>query len=160
MSARTDKLVDLFVEKLRAAEVSVQRADNAARLGEIEAKLPKRFPASFGSLLARYSFDAFDLGGIYWFACNSDASAYFNAASAVEGSLSEVLLPAGYVQIGQPEGGSFDAVCFDMNERKQNLEFRIVQIDHEEILIHRRIKIRRALWESFYKLVEHQLSLP
>ncbi len=89
-----------------------------------------------------------------------DASAYFNAASAEKGSLSEVLLPAGYVQIGQPEGGSFDAVCFDMNERKQNREFRIVQIDHEEILIHRRIKIRRALWESFYKLVEHALSRP
>jgi hypothetical protein len=55
-------------------------------------------------------------------------------ASATKGSLSEVLLPARYVQIGRPDTGSFDAICFDSNEPAQDREYRIVQVDHEEIL--------------------------
>jgi hypothetical protein len=62
-------------------------------------------------------------------------------------------------QIGRPETGDFDAVCFDLNIQKQNREYRIVQANHEEILCNFRVKIRGELWPSFRKLAEHQLSL-
>jgi hypothetical protein len=73
--------------------------------------------------------------------------------------MSKDLLPAGYVQIGRPEGGSYDPVCFDFNVPKQNREYGIVLIDHEEILCNSRIKVLQELWPSFRKLVEHQISL-
>ena len=75
-------------------------------------------------------------------------------ASPQKGSLSELLLPAGYFQIGRPDTGSFDAVCFDMNTQKQNREYRIVLADHEEILCTSKVKIRSELWASFRKFLE------
>jgi hypothetical protein len=71
-----------------------------------------------------------------------------------EGSLSELLLPAGYVQIGRPDTGNFDAICFDLNAAKQNRECRIVRADHEEILCNFRVTITGELWPSFTNLLE------
>jgi hypothetical protein len=47
-------------------------------------------------------------------------------------------------QIGRPETGDFDAVCFDLNIQKQNREYRIVQANHEEILCNFRVKISQG----------------
>jgi hypothetical protein len=43
--------------------------------------------------------------------------AYVEEASAAKGCLSELLLPAGFVQIGRSDAGGFDAICFDLNEQ-------------------------------------------
>jgi hypothetical protein len=67
-------------------------------------------------------------------------------------------VPSGYVQIGRPEGGDFDAICFDLNRKAQNREVRIVQIDHEYILCDRKISASAELWPSFVKLVDSALS--
>ncbi len=106
----------------------------------------------------RYSFPACDVAGISLFAWESDSSAYLEEASAPKGSLSELLIPAGYVQIGQPDTGSFDAVCFELKEQRQNRECRIVKVDHEEILCNWRVRVSGELWPSFVKLVESVLS--
>ena len=34
--------------------------------------------------------------------------------------VSELLIPAGYVQIGRPDTGDFDAICFDLNHQAQD----------------------------------------
>jgi len=68
--------------------------------------------------------------------------------------LSELLLSAGYFQVGRPDAGSFDTVCFDMNIRKQNREYRIVLADHEEILCNSTVKIRSEQSASFRKFLE------
>jgi hypothetical protein len=80
---------------------------------------------------------------------------FFEVASAAKGSLSEVLFPSGYIQIGRPETGDFDAVCFDLNAQSQNREYPIVRISHEEILSNSRIRLLQKLWPSFRKLIEH-----
>ena len=115
-------------------------------------------PQSFGTFLSRYSFAPFEVSEVSLFGWESDSNSYSEEASAAKGSLSELLIPAGYVQIGRPETGDFDAICFDLNQKSQNRECRIVQIDHEEILCNWRVRVSGELWPSFTKLVEGVLS--
>lgn len=151
----TDKLIETFASKLRSLGVPIRKEDNETRLDLLAAKLPKRLPQSFAALLSRYSFPSFDVAGISLFEWESASNPYIDEASAAEGSLSELLIPAGYVQIGRPDTGSFDAVCFDLN---QNRECRIVKVDHEQILCNWRVRVSGVLWPSFIKLVEGVLS--
>jgi hypothetical protein len=122
--------------------------------------LPKRLPQSFASFLSQYSFPSFDVEGISLFGWESDSNPYTDEASAAKGSLSELLIPAGYVQIGRPDTGSFDAICFDLNDQRQNRESRIVSVDHEQILCNWRVRVSGELWSSFIKLTEGVLSSP
>jgi hypothetical protein len=154
MSDNTDALVDAFASKLKAQGVAIRRENNASRLQDLEAKLPKRLPPSFETFLLRYSFSPFDALGISFFGWGPASKEFFEVASPHKDPLSELLGPAGYFQIGRPDTGSFDAICFDMNSKKQNREHRIVLADHEEILCNSRIKIRAELWPSFRKLLE------
>lgn len=155
-----DKMIDSFVSKLKTQNVPIREDNNLERLSAFEEKLPKRIPQSFSSLLSRYSFPSFDVGGITLFAWDSDSNLYATEASAPKGSLSELLLPAGYVQIGKPDTGDFDAVCFDLNGSQQNREYRIVQVDHEEIFCNLRVKISSELWPSFPSLIETCFQSP
>lgn len=159
MPSPTDRLIDSFASKLELLGCPIKRADNAARLAKLEARLPKRLPQSFDSLLSRYSFPPFDACGISFFGWGSNSSELFEVAATAKGSLPEVLLPSRYVQIGRPDTGDFDAVCFDLKVHEQNREYRIVRADHEEILCNFRVKIRTALWASFRIFVQHHLSL-
>jgi hypothetical protein len=153
MMNATDKLIESFASKLTAFGVPILEEDNRARLGLFEDKLPKRLPPSFEALLSRYSFPAFNIGGISLFAWDSASNDYTREASAPEESYSELLLPARYVQIGRPDTGDFDAVCFDLKGRYQNREYAIVQVDHEDILRNQRIRVSQKLWPSFRELV-------
>jgi len=143
---------------LRDLGKAIRSEDNSKCLAELEASLPKRLPQSFESLLSRYSFPSFDVGGISFFGWQPGSSELFEVASAAKGSLSELLLPSGYIQVGRPDTGDFDAVCFDLNTQRKNREWRIVQADHEEILCNRKVRIRRELWRSFRELVQHQVD--
>jgi len=154
----TDKLIEAFAAKLRSLAVPTREEDNKTRLESFEGKLPKKLPQSFASLLSRYSFPAFDVAGISLFGWECASNAYTDEASAAKGSLSELLIPAGYVQIGQPDTGSFDAICFDLNHKCQNREYRIVNVDHEQILCNWRVRVSGQLWPSFVELVEGVLS--
>lgn len=146
--------MDAFASKLKAQGVAIRPENNSSRLQDLEAKLPKRLPPSFETLLSRYSFPPFDASGILFFGWGPAWREFFEVASPHKDPLSELLGPAGYFQIGRPDTGSFDAICFDMNGKKQNREYRIVLADHEEILCNSRIKIRAELWSSFRKLLE------
>jgi|SRR5579862_76573 len=154
MPNSTDRLVDSFASKLKSQGVHITRANNSALLEKLEARLPKRLPQSFESLLLRHCFPPFDAGGITFFGWESDSSELFHVLPPNEGTLSELLLPAGYIQIGRPDTGDFDAVCFDLNAAKQNRESRIVRADHEEILCNSRVRIVGELWPSFSNLAE------
>lgn len=138
--------------------VPIRGEDNATRLLMLEEQLPKRMPQSFESFLSRYSFPEFDVLGITLFEWESDANEYIVEASAPKNSVSELLIPAGYVQIGSPDTGDFDAICFDLNRQDQNREYRVVQVDHEDILCNGKVRVTGELWPSFIKLVESALS--
>src|SRR6266849_9705983 len=132
MSSAVEKLIDSFAAMLKQRGVPMRAENNLARLAMFEEKLPKRLPQSFAEFLSRYSFPAFDVLGISLFGWDSDQNQFTQESSAAKGSLSGLMLPAGYVQIGRP--GNFDAICFDMNKQRQNREFPIVRVDHEDIL--------------------------
>jgi len=153
MTSATDQLIDQFASKLSRSGVSIRSEDNSLRLLALEANLPKRLPQSFTTLLAKYSFPPFDASGISFFGWEPSGTELSAIAPPDEGSLCELLLPAGYIQIGRPDDGGFDAVCFEISAN-QNREYRIVQADHEEILCNFRVKIRKELWPSFRELVE------
>jgi hypothetical protein len=154
----TDKLIDSFASFLKSHGVPIREQDNASRLRMFEEKLPKGMPASFESFLSRYSFPKFDVLGITLFGWDSDANAYVQEALAPKNSLSELLIPAGYVQIGRPDTGDFDAICFDLNRPAQNREYRLVQVDHEDILCNWKVRLTGELWPSFVKLIESALN--
>jgi hypothetical protein len=158
MPNTTDKLIESFAKMLKRYGVPIREQVNASRLDAFEQKLPKRLPQSFASLLSHYSFPAFDVQGITFFGWDNDSNPYIEEASAAKGSLSELLIPAGYVQIGRPDTGDFDAICFDLNWQAQNREYRIVQVDHEDILCNWKVRVSGELWGSFTKLVESALS--
>ena len=133
MSQKTDQFVESFALKLKLSGVPIATEDGASRLRQLETKLTKRLPTSFGSFLSQYSFPSFDVAGITLFAWESPSNQYIAEASAKKGGLSELLRPAGYFQIGRPDSGDFDAICFDMNKPKQNREYPVVRISHEDI---------------------------
>jgi hypothetical protein len=160
MSSATDKLIESFAALVKQQGVPIRDEGNKSRLALFEGKLPKRLPQSFASFLSRYSFPAFDVLGITLFGWDSDSNPYIEEASAAEGSLSELLLPAGFVQIGRTDAGGFDAICFDWNKPAQNREYRIVQVDHEDILCNSKVRVSAELWPSFIELVEAALSTP
>src|ERR1700731_1396998 len=112
--SNTDRLIDSFAAMVKSRGVPIRPDDNASRLRMFEEKLPKRMPQSFESFLSRYSFPAFDVLGITQFGWDSDSNPFIEEASAAKGSLSELLIPAGYVQMGRPDTGDFDAICFDL----------------------------------------------
>jgi hypothetical protein len=147
----TKQLADAFASKFK---VAIRSEDNSQRLRELESGLPMRLPPSFESLLSRYSFAPFDVSGISFFGWVPTSTELFEVASPRRGSLSEFLLPAGYFQIGRPDTGSFDAICFDLKTKKQNREYRIVLADHEEVLCNSRVKIRSELWPWFRNFLE------
>ena len=146
-----EQLVEAFASKFK---VAVRLEDNSRRLRELESILTTRLPPSFESLLSRYSFAPFDASGISFFGWGPASAELFEVASPQKGSLSELLLPAGYFQIGRPDTGSFEAICFDLNTPKQNREYRIVLAGHEEVLSNCRVKIRSELWPSFRNFLE------
>ena len=152
----TDQLIDSFAAMVKYRGVPIRGEDNATRLLMLEENLPKRMPQSFESFLSRYSFPAFDVLGITFFEWESDSNKYIVEASVPKNSLSELLIPA--VQIGRPDTGDFDAICFDFNSQAQNREYRVVQVDHEDILCNWKVRVTGELWPSFIKLVESALN--
>jgi hypothetical protein len=63
------------------------------------------------------------------------------------------LIPGGYIQFGKGPDLDFDPVCFDIRSRTKNKEYRIVKIDHEEILCNNRVKVVAEIAPSFKELV-------
>lgn len=153
-----DRKIDAFVLKLSSAGVPIRGDDNLSSLNDLEARLPGRISSSFESLLARYSFPEFDTCGISFFAWNNEwmKTEYFGASSGAKNTLSELLLPAGFMQIGRPDTGDFDAICLDLNSGKEHQ--CIVQVDHEEILCNYRVRVTAELWPSFLTIVDRVLS--
>jgi hypothetical protein len=151
-----DRTIDKFAAALAVSGITVCGIDAAPWVTAIEATLPKGLPRSYQSLLRRYSFLAFDLGGVTLFGNTGEDDDSELAAHVAprKGSLQEVLLPAGYIQIGRPDTGNFDAICFDTNVKANNREYPVVRFDHEEILCNWRVKVVGQVWPSFFAMVE------
>ena len=117
-----------------------RKIEGAPWIEDLEPKLPKRFPASFRSLLSRYAFPPFDAGDLSLFA-NTGTSNEEELSVAIfkDRVIADTTLKAGYIQFARPTSGSYDPIRFDARQARSNREFSIVRLDHEEILCRERI---------------------
>lgn len=53
----------------------------------------------------------------------------------------------------------YDPVCFDIRSRTKSKDYRVVKIDHEEILCNNRVKVVSELAPSFERLMVQTIEL-
>ena len=146
------EIIDSFVARVDPPGDLFRRIESAPWVEALESKLPKRFPASFRSLVTRYTFPSFDAGGLSFFSnTGMDSSEELSVAIFNDRIIAMATLKAGYIQFARPESGSYDPVCFDARRAVSNREFPIVQLDHEEILCRDRINVSERVADSFYQ---------
>lgn len=150
----TETEIDAFVGRQIAAGLDFTKVDEAPWITAFEQRLPFRLPASYRSLVVRYRFCPFLLSGIEFFGNqgNGDDDDLV-VASLRDPVLARVSLARGFVQIGRPDTGAYDPVCFDMNRRSNNREAPLVSLDHEAILIKERIHVLREYAKSFFQII-------
>ena len=183
MSVQTDLLIDRFVaklnkdgfpsepcgtlpEKVRRSLAVVDPVDpdfcswqitpveETPWISIAEAKLPSPLPPTFLSLLRRYIFLSFEAGPLLFFA-NTGEDIYdeFSVAIFRDKVLSEQLLAAGFIHFAKEDTGDYDPICFDTHGRQGKSDYRLVKIDHEDILIKNRITVVREISPSFERFV-------
>ena len=124
---------------------------NRSLLDPVYAELPAKFPRLFECLVLSYRWPEVDLG-LFTLMANP-MGPDLKGMLVRDRHLSETLIPAGFTQFGKGPGGDYDPVCFDASVRKKSRNYRIVKIDHEEILCNYRLKIVAELAPTFESLV-------
>jgi len=135
----------------------IAKHDNSGRIEALQKRTLRIFPPSFQYFLMNYSFPLFDCGPITFFA-NTGADVYWELDTKLflDPNMSPHLLRAGFLQIGQWFIGHYDPICFDCNSR--TVEYRIVQLDHEEILCNSRVTLVKEIAPSFPDLLRGLLG--
>jgi hypothetical protein len=148
-----DEEIDASIAAVAATPAFVPSGPSAW-VATFEQSLPFRLPPSYRSLLLRYRFPSFSVGAVTLFG-NLDGKSYddFTVASMRDPILSSVLRANALVQIGRPESGSYDPICFDLRARTKDGEAGIVRLDHEEILINASVQVVATVASSFLELL-------
>jgi hypothetical protein len=128
-------------------------------LDPIYSKVPGRFPPLYEKLVLSYRWAQVHLDSHTLFpnAPGPDLSGLLRAMSR-DPAMWGALLPAGYIQFAKGTDMDYDAVCFDLSSRKKNRDYKIVKIDHEEILCNNRIKVVGEVAPSFEQLVRDTIE--
>lgn len=126
----------------------IRAASPNPALNELLHKLPQPWPAAFRSLVDRYHFCNFEIGPLMFFA-NTGRDLFYELSQRVlkDAGIFPILHQHGFLQFGLPHEASYDPVCFDMKSRTRE-DAPIVQLDHEEILIRRRIRVVKTIAPS------------
>jgi hypothetical protein len=147
-----DAIIDAFVAHVDPPGEIFRRAASTPWVEPLEAKLPRRFPASFRSLVIRYTFPAFDAGGLSFFSnTGGDSRDELGVAIFADAAIAGAALGAGFIQFAQPDSGSYDPVCFDARRPASNREFPVVRLDHEDILCRGGVSGLKTVAVSFYQ---------
>lgn len=128
-------------------------------LDPIYAKLPAPFPPLFERLVLSYRWAEVDLQSFRVVANppGSNLAGLFEQISKDKG-LWDCLLPSGYIRFGKGPDIDYDPVCFDIKVRNKQGDYRIVKIDHEEILCNNRVKVIAQLASSFEELARRTIE--
>lgn len=177
-----DFLVDEFVRYLNAAgfepgapeEVPDElrtRADEYGRfhwrilpvtenpwVETLQNRLPQIMPGSFRSLIERHRFCCVTVGPVMFFA-NTGRPMFLELSDRLfrDKHLSPMLLQNGYLQFGNPFECNYDPICFDMRPRRGK-DAPIVQLDHEDILIHNRISLVEEIAPSLRHFMQRAID--
>ena len=119
----------------------------------IYSQLPAKFPPIYQYLLLNYRWPEVDLGEYRLLAnpIQEGLSGLFDQMQ-MDRSLWDKLISSGFIQFGKGPDLDYDPVCFDISKRNKHGDFRIVKIDHEEILCSHRIREVAELAPSFEEL--------
>ncbi len=63
----------------------------------------------------------------------------------------------GYLEFGKPHSTNYDPICFARLRRK-NSDAPVVQLDHEQILIRKRIRIIKKIAPSFTQFLQRAIA--
>ena len=144
--------IDEFVKVVDRSGVIFRRIGSAPWIESLEKLLPKRFPVSYGSLITRYAFPAFDAGGIHFFANTGNHSLdELSVAIFQDPLIGQMTHANGFIMFARPEGGSYDPICFDARRSANNREYPIVRLNHEDILCRNEIGSPTKIADSFYR---------
>jgi hypothetical protein len=120
----------------------------------LEIRLHRKLPRSYRSLVTRYIFPSFDLrGGTLFGSTVARLESDLDVAIFSDRDLSTTLLKCRYIQSGRPGTGSYDPICIDCIESRQNHEYPTVRIDHEGVLCDSRTAVRKRIADSFIDFV-------
>jgi hypothetical protein len=127
---------------------------DAADLDPLYGELPARFPPLYEHLVLTYRWADVDLESFTLLANppGDGLTGLLHHVVQGDGHLTTELAKNGYIQFGRATGGHYDPVCFETKSRK-NRDYRVVKIDHEEILCNHRIKVVSEIAPSFRALV-------
>jgi hypothetical protein len=133
--------------------VPVRTSPEALR--DLRAVLPAPLPPLYERLILTYRWPESDLGEFRLLA-NPVGPRLTGLLEEMkrDSVLWDELIPRGWIRFGKGAGLNYDPVCFDIRRRRRDGDYRIVQLDHEEILCHSRIKEVAELALSFRELVE------
>jgi hypothetical protein len=128
-------------------------------LDPLYARLPARFPPLYEQLVLSYRWAEVDLQSFRLLAnpLGVDLSGLLGEIEKDAG-LTESLIPAGYIKFGKGPDMDYDPVCFDIKSRTKREDYRIVKIDHEEILCNYRVKVVAELAPSFEQLIRQTIE--
>jgi len=128
----------------------------ASELDPLYAKLPARFPPLYEQLVLSYRWADVDLQPFTLLA-NPPGNGLSGLLQRVisDKGLWETLVPNGYIPFVKGTDIDYDPVCFDIKSR-ENRDYRIVKIDHQEILCNYRIKVVSELAPVFARLSSRQ----
>lgn len=123
-------------------------------LADLYAVLPARLPHLYEQLLLSYRWPETDLGPFLLANPIGPGLAGFLEELKGDPVLWAVLIPSGWIRFGMGPDLNYDPVCFDTRRRRKDGDYRVVQLDHEELLCNSRIKEAAELAPSFRELVQ------
>ena len=122
-------------------------ASDRSLLDPIYAELPAQYPPLFESLVLSYRWPEVELGLCCLMA--NPLGPNLSGLLLRDDNLTESLIPGGYIQFAKGPDYDYDPVCFDISARTKNGDYRIVKLDHEEILCNHRLKIIEGIGPEF-----------
>jgi len=126
----------------------------SSMLDAIYSRVPARFPPLYERLVLTYRWAQVHLPH-YTLLANPPGSDLRGLLGQM--SKDKIIWPflshRGYIQFSKGPDMDYDPVCFDLSSRKKGGEYRIVKIDHEEILCNDRLRIVSELAPTFEQLV-------
>jgi hypothetical protein len=133
---------------------------DASQLDFLMAKLPARLPPLYEQLILSYRWAEVDLRTFRLLPNPPPAGldAMFTEMSR-DPAFWKSLPQAGYIQFGRGPDMDYDPVCFDIRSRTKSKDYRVVKIDHEEILCNNRVKVVSELAPSFERLMVQTIEL-
>jgi hypothetical protein len=139
-------------------EWEIRSADPNPWVAGLEDKLPFRLPSLYRELITKYRFAEFEIGSVMFLA-NTGTPVFNELAEVIfrDKHLYPTLHEKGLIQFGKDAGGGYNPICFDM-ARTVGDDAPVVQLDHEDVLVNKRIRVLNEIAPTFKRFVEQVIA--